>query len=51
MKLTQAETDKILIVLKDCGFRVLSFGISFENVFEEISEEYFNEKINEALEK
>lgn len=44
------QTNKILVKLKECGFRVTSPNEKEYGV-EIISEEYFNEKINEALEE
>jgi hypothetical protein len=47
MELTQEQTNKILVVLDNYGFSVVSPTNSF-NV-ELIDAEYFNEKVNEAL--
>jgi hypothetical protein len=48
-KITEEQSKRILEKLGDAGFKVFSFGTSFNNMFEEISLEYFNEKINEVL--
>ena len=48
-KMSRKESDRILNVLEEKGFQILSFGDSFDNMFNEIGEEYFNEIINEYL--
>jgi len=51
MEITYKQAHKIIEYLDSCGFKILSFGESFEKPFEVIDEEYFREKVNEVLEE